>query len=112
MPVGAVSGADTQPIRSVGRANKTQPLSEFELGKYQYCGDDLDCVVSTNGCCDCANGGEDVAVNKERLSAFKANFECLNATCGTKEPVEPCGIGVVSCVNHRCEYYANSDATQ
>jgi hypothetical protein len=82
----------------------TAPISEFDLGRYQYCGNDNDCVVATNGCCDCANGGADVAVNKERLAAFRENFNCLNVACTEMAVEERCGTGVVTCVNHKCNY--------
>ena len=82
----------------------TKPLSAFELGRYQYCGDDKDCQYAVNGCCDCANGSEDVAVNKERYQAFRARFACLYVSCGESTSEPPCGTGVVSCVNHKCRY--------
>lgn len=92
---------------SVKRTGQTRPLSEFELGRYQYCGSDRDCVAANNGCCDCANGGGDVAVNRERLAAFEARFDCLYVSCGEKDTVPPCGSGIISCVNHKCVYFSN-----
>lgn len=86
----------------------TKPLSAFELGRYQYCGDDRDCMVALNGCCDCANGGEDVAVNKERYEAFRARFQCLYVSCGEKTRATECATGVVSCLNHKCRYFNES----
>ena len=82
----------------------TGPLPEFELLRYTYCGDDRDCVKAVNGCCDCANGGEDVAVNKERLLNFRDRFDCVHVPCGEEERTPSCGSGVVTCVNHRCHY--------
>ena len=82
----------------------SEPLDAFELGRYQYCGQDSDCVVATNGCCDCANGGEDVAVAKERLEDFKSRFNCLKTPCTKKAAVPPCGSGLVSCIEHKCKY--------
>ncbi len=84
----------------------TKPISGFELGKYQYCGEDRDCVPAVNGCCDCANGGEDVAVNRERLEAFRSRFECLNVSCSEKSREPVCGSGLVSCLNHKCKYFS------
>ncbi len=93
------------PVRKAGKNTNTKPLSDFELLKYQYCGEDSDCTVAVNGCCDCANGGIEVAVNKERLEDFQARFACLHVQCGTK-PADPlCKNGVVSCVSHRCIYH-------
>ena len=84
-----------------------EALGEFALAKYQYCGRDADCTVAKNGCCDCANGGEEVAINKERREAFRKNFECLYVSCGEVVPTEPCRSAVVSCVDHRCRYVSD-----
>lgn len=81
-------------------------LSKFELGRYQYCGDDRDCIIVSNGCCDCANGSPDVAINKDRLASFEARFSCVDVICGEKAADPICGSGVVSCINHKCKYFA------
>jgi hypothetical protein len=81
------------------------PINDFELGRYQYCGSDSDCIVANNGCCDCANGGKDVAVNKDRLADFRKRFDCLYAKCGDKRRDPICGSGVVSCIMHKCKYF-------
>ena len=86
-------------------AGNTQPLSTFELEKYQYCGDDRDCVVAVNGCCDCVNGGVEAAVNKDRLDAFHGRFDCLYVQCSHKPAKPPCANGVVSCIDHKCKYF-------
>lgn len=98
-------GKTAPPIRKVGRTGNTKALSDFELAKYQYCGQDSDCVIAINGCCDCVNGGIEVAVNKDRVEAFRKRFECLHVKCGMKKADPPCKSGVVSCVSHRCRYY-------
>lgn len=85
-------------------SNNSQPLSDFDLGKYQYCGTDSDCILAQNGCCDCANGGQDIAINKERVSAFQSRFDCLHVECTEKATEPPCASGVVSCINHKCRY--------
>lgn len=105
----AAKNKKTEAVKPKG---ETKPLSDFELGKYQYCGDDRDCVVAQNGCCDCANGGADVAVNKDRLSAFNTRFDCLYVSCGEEEITPPCGSGVVSCINHKCRYISEPAADQ
>ena len=84
---------------------QTKPLSDFELAKYQYCGSDRDCTVAVNGCCDCANGGQEVGVNKERLRDFQKRFDCLYAQCSHEPANPPCFNGVVSCLDHRCQYF-------
>jgi len=90
----------------------TGPLSAFELGRYQYCGEDRDCVFAVNGCCDCANGSEDVSVNRERLEAFRSRFSCLYVACGEKTREPTCGSGIVSCVNHKCRYFTDAAVDQ
>ncbi|MDD2943284.1 MAG: hypothetical protein PHC51_10005 [bacterium] len=84
-------------------------LSDADLHRYQYCGNDKDCVVMRNGCCDCANGGFDVAINKMRVEDFKARFNCMSTTCTEIAPVTPCGIGTVTCVEHRCDFVSEND---
>ncbi len=98
------------PKQKVAKGATNQPLSDFDLGKYQYCGSDRDCVPAVNGCCDCANGGKDVAVNKERTEALRARFDCLHTNCGDKEGDPACGSGVVSCIGHKCRYIADAPA--
>ena len=88
---------------------KGQPLNETELKKYQYCGSDEDCTVANNGCCDCANGGADVSVSKDRLVDFNLRFDCESRPCTMKAAVPACGTGVVSCVNHQCRYFTAAD---
>lgn len=86
-------------------AEKTdQPLEDFELGKYQYCGNDRDCIWVINGCCDCANGGKSTAINKIHFTAFNARFNCLNVTCTGNTHNTGCEEGLTSCINHKCRY--------
>ena len=91
--------------KSKFKTNNAHSLSEFELAKYQYCGQDSDCVIATNGCCDCVNGSPEVAINKDRVQAFESRFKCLSVSCGTIDANPHCGNGVVSCVSHRCQYF-------
>jgi len=88
----------------------TAPLPRFELRQFRYCGSDSDCIKANNGCCDCANGGQDVAINKQRLSEFRGKFDCMDVTCTEVKTTPPCASGVVSCVNHLCEYVPRPDA--
>lgn len=90
----------------------TGKLSDFELARYQYCGDDRDCIVVNNGCCDCANGSPDVSINKARLADFKARFACIDVYCKNKTPDPICGSGVVSCINHKCKYFAPGEGNK
>ena len=96
---------------SVLKGSNTQPLSAFDLGKYQYCGSDKDCVLAQNGCCDCANGGQDIAINRERVSAFQSRFDCLHVNCTEKASDPACASGVVSCINHKCRYISDEPSS-
>jgi len=78
-------------------------LSDTETLPYKNCAVDSDCIYTTNGCCDCANGGEDIAINKSKLSDFEALFNCSGA-CTMIGAVPPCGSGTVSCQSGLCVY--------
>ncbi len=89
---------------------RTSPLADKELERFQYCGSDSDCVAVQNGCCDCANGGRDAAIAREAEPEFKALFDCNKVAC-TEKAAQPqdrlrCRSGVVSCVQHRCQYFS------
>jgi hypothetical protein len=102
-PAAAPTKKQEQPQKPA--AGNTKPLDDYELGKYQYCGRAEDCIVAVNGCCDCANGGIEVAVNKARREDFQKRFDCLYVQCGHK-PADPrCANGVVSCIDHKCKYF-------
>lgn len=104
------AGEASKPAQKVGRAGRTDPLEEFDLARYQYCGKDSDCVLTVNGCCDCEQGGQQVAVNQQRLEDFRKNFECLYVSCGEGQADNRCANAVVSCVDHRCKNYLSGDA--
>lgn len=79
-------------------------LTETEALPYKDCVVDSDCVYTTNGCCDCANGGEDIAVNKTKLTDFQKLFSCDEVACTLIGAVPACGSGTVSCKEGICEY--------
>lgn len=108
-PAGSKAPSSHQRKASKKVPEKGRPLADEELKKYQYCGGDQDCTVAINGCCDCANGGADVSVSKERLMDFNSRFECKGKACTKKAAMPECGSGVVSCVNHQCKYFTAAD---
>ena len=83
------------------------PISRGLLVQYQNCEKDSDCVYIQNGCCDCANGGEDTSININEQQEFQENFDCTNVTCTLIAPLTPCGSGTVSCFSGLCEYTAS-----
>lgn len=69
--------------------------------EYRACEVDTDCVLALNGCCDCANGGRDIAVSRARLVDFNARFQCGS---GCTERAGNCGRGTISCESKVCTY--------
>jgi hypothetical protein len=81
-----------------------QPLSEEQTRSFRACATQADCEITLNGCCDCANGGEDVAVNKARVVEFRQQFDCSQTHCNNEGTMAPCRSGEVSCVDGLCRY--------
>lgn len=77
------------------------PMDEHLTLEYRACTTDTDCVLALNGCCDCANGGQDIAVHRDHASAFQARFKC---TGGCTEIGGNCGQGAIACENKLCTY--------
>jgi hypothetical protein len=82
----------------------TPPMAEPETRAYRACKADSDCVYAQNGCCDCVNGGEAIAVNRDKVGEFKAKFDCSEASCTAKMYMEGCDSGVASCKLGLCQY--------
>lgn len=93
------------------QAGEKTPLPAEKLGEFQQCSRDADCVYAQNGCCDCANGGQETAVNKKRLDDFTKLFDCARVGCTQKGSVPPCGSGVVACVSGACTYSKPASAS-
>lgn len=79
------------------------PMPDHLTLEYRACEIDTDCVPALNGCCDCANGGRDIAVNRARASDFTARFLCPGACT---ERAGDCGNGTISCQNKLCTFVA------
>jgi hypothetical protein len=77
------------------------PMEDRLTLEYRACATDTDCVLAQNGCCDCANGGEDIAIHRDHVEAFKARFQCGG---GCTEIGGDCGRGAISCENKLCTY--------
>lgn len=87
----------------------TKKLDAADLAQYQYCGQDSDCVIVQNGCCDCANGGEDAAISSRHIKTFKARLDCLDTACTERAAIPACGSGTVSCISGKCRYNKPSE---
>lgn len=81
-------------------------LSYGETLMYRSCEVNEDCVYAQNGCCDCANGGEDIAVNKDLKETFSRLFtlSCGNVACTMVGAIPACGTGTVECSAGICEF--------
>ena len=78
-----------------------QPLPEKDTTDFRACATADDCVYAENGCCDCANGGEEIAINKSKIAAFRAMFQCTGCT----ERAGTCGTGRIACEQGLCVYH-------
>lgn len=70
--------------------------------EYRACEVDTDCVLALNGCCDCANGGRDIAIARDQAAAFNARFACTGACT---ERGGDCGRGTIACEGKLCVYH-------
>jgi hypothetical protein len=80
------------------------PLPEAETRSYRACQADSDCTWVQNGCCDCANGGADIAVHRDRARDFARRFDCEGAVCTTRGREPACGSGTAVCAEGLCAY--------
>jgi hypothetical protein len=67
-----------------GAPPREQPLSGENLKQYQACHHTGDCVRVNNGCCDCANGGDTVAIHRKFEKEFRDLFPCRDVACTQK----------------------------
>jgi len=88
---------------SRSRAEKFGPLPEAQTRPFRACHADQDCEFVTNGCCDCMNGGEELAINKAQHEQFRAQFDCKQPL-GCTEIGGVCGDGTSRCESGLCTY--------
>ncbi len=91
---------------------KTQfPISSAELDRFLRCEEDTDCIFVNNGCCDCANGGIEIAINASLLPDFLNLFDCSNVSCTEMARQPACASGTVKCSESgKCDYELPSAA--
>lgn len=78
---------------------KEDPLSKEALLEYQTCQINEDCVYAQNGSCDCNNGGEATAINRQKSLEFKLLFKEIPCTL---KGGPWCPKGIATCVKNRC----------
>ena len=88
-------------------AARTKPFSAAELKKYQKCEDTSNCIRVTNGCCDCANGGDTTAVSREFDKKFEKLFSCDKIMCTQK--AGDCNFREPACVKGYCQLGPNKE---
>jgi hypothetical protein len=95
-----------RPTRAEGAVQRVGALPERELALFQACARDEDCTWTTNGCCDCGNGGIEVGIARAQEAPFKESLACANKNCPcTMMMIEPpCGTGEVRCESSRCVF--------
>lgn len=82
-------------------ADATKPLPAAEVKQYQACHHTADCVRVDNGCCDCANGGDTIAIHRKHEKTFRAFFKCDKTPCTQK--AGDCTFQEPVCKNGFCE---------
>lgn len=87
-----------------------KPMPASELDAYRGCERDDDCVWVTNGCCDCANGGVEIAIAGAQKTAFQSRFDCGNLPCTSRGRETECGTGRVACENALCVFHARTES--
>ena len=96
-----------------GFGDRIGKLSSKELLKYQQCNSDDECITVTNGLCDCANGGEEVAINANHSDSFNEIFGDKMGVCTLMIRAIPCGIGAGNtCENNVCRFNACANETR
>lgn len=99
-----VSFAFTCAACSGGEDRAKAPLPISSLVEYRRCERDEQCTWVNNGCCDCANDGEDIAVAVDKKEAFRARFDCSDTPCTAMDIDPPCGTGKAACEAGLCVF--------
>lgn len=87
-------------------------LTDDQLKEFQECSEDAECVYVDNGCCDCANGGKEAAVNVTKVADFKKALDCSDARCTELARIPECGTGQIKCNEGLCTFASCGDIKQ
>ena len=90
--------------RTERAVDRVGALPEREIAPFQACARDEDCTWTTNGCCDCANGGIEIGIARGQELAFKERLACAtkNIPCHMMANDRVCGTGQIKCERSRC----------
>jgi hypothetical protein len=110
MIVGGACDRD-RPSRAERAVERVGAVPEPELAPFQACTRDEDCTWTTNGCCDCVNGGIEIGVARGQEAAFKERLACTtkNVVCRMMGSDRPCGTGEIKCESSRCVFHSSVD---
>jgi hypothetical protein len=86
---------------------RTKSFTAAELKQYQKCEDTSNCIRVTNGCCDCANGGDTTAVSRAFDKKFEKLFSCEKTMCTQK--AGDCNFREPVCVKGLCQLGPNKN---
>ena len=98
--VGCAAGG----VGSGGGSSDVGKLEREATLSYRSCTTDADCTYAQNGCCDCANGGEAIAVNIDQLVEFDSLFNCESVACTEMASIPACDDGMAKCESGICEF--------
>ena len=90
-----VAGCSTPPVWG------TKPLPRESIRQYQECTDTSECIRVDNGCCNCANGGDTVAIHRKFEKEFRDHFNCQEVICPQR--AGDCMFREPICRNGLCE---------
>jgi len=89
---------------SLTKLRNALPVAPRILRSFQACQSDNDCMFVNNGCCDCANGGQETSIRRDLLGKFNDLFLCNNVICTEKGRIPPCGTGTTQCQRNLCVF--------
>jgi hypothetical protein len=92
----AATGAASGAPRDAGASAAAKKLAPA-----MACATDADCVLVTDGCCDCANGGKQRAVPK-RAPRPAADPACKEVMCTMMMSTDPSCGKRAACLEHAC----------
>ncbi len=85
------------------RFNKDTSDELILLDEWKVCSQDLDCVETQEGCCNCANGGIQMAINKQYLDEWQNILDNSCQDVGCLAFVN-CKQGSIICENDKCKF--------
>ena len=85
------------------RFNKDTSDELILLDEWKVCSQDLDCVETQKGCCNCANGGIQMAINKQYLDEWQNILDNSCQDVGCLAFVN-CKQGRVVCEDNKCAF--------